>query len=55
MDYEPTPMDLFISAIIMTFMFIAMGFLAYGFVMYEPIEMDYMGNPAHYELMKNGG
>ena len=50
-----TDTDLCIAAIIGAFMFGLMGFLAYGFVMYEPIEMDYMGNPAHYQLMKNGG
>lgn len=48
-------MDLFVMAIIGAFIFAMLGFLAYGFVMYNPIEMDYTGNPAHYELMKNGG
>jgi hypothetical protein len=55
MNCEPTPVDLFVMAIIGAFIFAMLGFLAYGFVMYNPIEMDYTGNPAHYELMKNGG
>jgi hypothetical protein len=50
-----TNTDLCIAAIIGAFMFGLMGFLAYGVVMYEPIEMDYMGDPALYEFIKNGG
>ncbi len=55
MQHELTPIDFILGTVLGAFTFIALGFIAYGIVMYQPIEIDYMGDPAVYEFTKNGG